>query len=241
VRPLPDLETFRSLCKPGRAVPVRVEVDADTETPVSAFLKLSRGERQAFLLESVEGGERSGRFSFLGAGPRSTLSWRLGQPGDPVERIRQELRSHQAVRVPGTPRFSGGLVGFLSYDAVRLFEPRVPVAGPDELGFPDALFMDFDEVVAFDNLRHSMHVIAEVRCEDGDDPRALYHAALARIGGTMAALARPLRDRRTPASKAAREVRGRSSAGRPARGGRRSRSGRERAPSVAPIRARAPW
>jgi anthranilate synthase component 1 len=190
---------------------VRVEVEADTETPVSAFLKLSRGKRQAFLLESVEGGERSGRFSFLGAGPRSTLTWRLGQPGDPVERIRQELRSHQAVRVPGTPRFSGGLVGFLSYDAVRLFEPRVPIAGPDELGFPDALFMDFDEVVAFDNLRHSLHVIVEVRCQAGDDPRALYHAALARIGGTLAALARPLRDRRAPPSATRAELRPRVS------------------------------
>jgi anthranilate synthase component 1 len=190
---------------------VRVEVEADTETPVSAFLKLSRGKRQAFLLESVEGGERSGRFSFLGAGPRSTLSWRLGQPGDPVERIRHELRSHQAVRVPGTPRFSGGLVGFLSYDAVKLFEPRVPISGPDELGFPDALFMDFDEVVAFDNLRHSLHVIVEVRCQAGDDPRALYHAALARIGGTLAALARPLRDRRAPRPATRAELRPRVS------------------------------
>jgi len=63
---------------------VRVEVEADTETPVSAFLKLSRGKRQAFLLESVEGGERSGRFSFLGAGPRTSMTWRLGQAGDPV-------------------------------------------------------------------------------------------------------------------------------------------------------------
>jgi anthranilate synthase component I len=183
---------------------VRVEVEADTETPVSAFLKLSRGKRQAFLLESVEGGERSGRFSFLGAGPRTSMTWRLGQPSDPVGWIREELSSHQAVRIPGTPRFSGGLVGFLSYDAVKLFEPRVPVARPDELGFPDALFMDFDQVVAFDNLRHSLHVIAEVRCKRGDDPRALYHAALARIGGTLAALARPLRDRRHgPTSRAA--------------------------------------
>ena len=70
MRPQPDLPTFLRLCRPGRAVPVRVEVDADTETPVSAFLKLSRGQRHAFLLESVEGGERSARFSFLGAGPR---------------------------------------------------------------------------------------------------------------------------------------------------------------------------
>jgi len=173
-------------------------VDADTETPVSAFLKLSRGKRHAFLLESVEGGERSGRFSFLGAGPRSVLSWRLGDRTDPLERIRAELATHQAVRVPGTPRFAGGLVGFLSYDAVKLFEPRVPVSGPDELGFPDALFMDFDEVVAFDGVRHSMHVIVEVRRADGQDPVALYHGALARIGRTLAALERPLRDRRVP-------------------------------------------
>jgi anthranilate/para-aminobenzoate synthase component I len=87
----------------------------------------------------VEGGERSGRFSFLGAGPRASMSWRLGQPGDPIGWIRRELSTHTAVRIPGTPRFSGGLVGFLAYDAVQLFEPRVPVAGPDELGFPAAL------------------------------------------------------------------------------------------------------
>jgi len=190
---------------------VRVEVEADTETPVSAFLKLSRGRRHAFLLESVEGGERSGRFSFLGAGPRSVLSWRLGQGGDPFDRIRAQLATHQAVRVPGTPRFSGGLVGFLSYDAVKLFEPRVPVANPDELGFPDALFMDFDEVVAFDNVRHSLHVIVEVRCGEGDDPRALYHGALARIGATLGALSRPLRDRRPPRAGRAAELRPRTS------------------------------
>ena len=186
---------------------MRVEIEADTDTPVSAFLKLSRGERQAFLLESVEGGERSARFSFLGAGPRSVLRWKLGDPGDPVERIRAELASHTAVRVEGTPRFSGGLVGFLSYDAVKLFEPRVPVARPDELGFPDALLMDFDRLVVFDNRRHTMHVVAEVRCDPGDDPRVLYGHALGRIEATLRALARPLRDRRpAPAARRARLV-----------------------------------
>jgi anthranilate synthase component 1 len=139
------------------------------------------------------------------------MSWRLGQRSDPVEWIRRELSTHQAIRIPGTPRFSGGLVGFLSYDAVKLFEPRVPVAKEDELGFPDALFLDFDQIVAFDNLRHSLHVIVEVRCKAGDDPRALYHAALARIGGTMAALARPLRDRRSPPAEKAAELRPRVS------------------------------
>ncbi|HEY7726707.1 MAG TPA: chorismate-binding protein [Anaeromyxobacteraceae bacterium] len=175
---------------------MRVEIEADTETPVSAFLKLSRGESHAFLLESVEGGERSARFSFLGAGPRQLLRWRIGEGGDPVERIRRELATHRAVRVEGTPRFSGGLVGFLSYDAVRLFEPRVPLSGPDELGFPDAFFMDFDRLVAFDGRRHSMHVIAESRCGRGDDPRVLWRRALQRIEETLRALARPLPERR---------------------------------------------
>ncbi len=175
---------------------MRVEVDADTETPVSAFLKLSRDQEQAFLLESVEGGERSARFSFLGAGPRSALRWKLGEPGNPIAAIRTALATHRAVRVPGTPRFSGGLVGHISYDVVRLFEPRVPVAKPDELGFPDVLLMDFDEVVAFDNLRHSLHVLQEVRCEPGDDPRALYRRAVVRILRRLRALSRPLLDPR---------------------------------------------
>jgi anthranilate synthase component 1 len=196
VRPVPDLETFRSLCKPGRAVPVRVEVDADTETPVSAFLKLSQGKKQAFLLESVEGGERSARFSFLGAGPRSTLRWKLGDGGDPLADVRRTLASHRAVRVPGCPPFAGGLVGHIAYDAVKLFEPRVPISKPDELGFPDVLLMDFDEVVAFDNLRHSLHVMCEVRCGRGDDPAALYQGALRRIRARLKDLARPLVEKR---------------------------------------------
>ena len=186
-------------------MPVRVEVDADTETPVSAFLKLSVGERQAFLLESVEGGERSARFSFLGAGPRAVLRWRLGQPGDPVEAVRAALATHRAVRVPGTPRFSGGLVGHVSYDAVRLFEPRVPIAKPDELGFDDVVLMDFDEVVAFDALRHSIHVLCEVRLGEGDDPDALYRRAVKRIARRLSVLARPLRDVR-PAPRARAEL-----------------------------------
>ena len=185
---------------------MRVEIEADTDTPVSAFLKLSRGESQAFLLESVEGGERSARFSFLGAGPRSVLRWRLGDPGNPVERIREELRSHAAVRVDGTPRFAGGLVGFLSYDAVRLFEPRVPIAREDELGFPDALFMDFDRLVVFDNRRHSLHLVAEVRCGEDDDPKVLYGHALGRIEAALRTLARPLRDRRPAPGRGAAEL-----------------------------------
>jgi anthranilate synthase component I len=173
-------------------VPVRVEVDADVETPVSAFLRLRLGQSHAFLFESVEGGERSGRWTFLGAGPREVFRWDLGEPEDPLEWIERSLARHQAVRVPGTPRFAGGLVGFLSYDVVQLFEPKVPIAKPDEVGFPSALLMDFDTVLAFDNLRHVLHVVADVLCGEGDDPRALYEDALKRIDRVLRALKRPL-------------------------------------------------
>jgi anthranilate synthase component I len=176
-------------------------VQADTETPVSAFLKISAGARQAFLLESVEGGERAARFSFLGARPRSVLRWSLGDPGDPITAVDALLASHRAIRVEGTPRFAGGLVGHVSYDAIRLFEPRVPLGKEDELGFPDVLLGDYDEVVAFDNLRHSMHVVCEVRCAKGDDPRALYRRALERIRARLRVLARPLVDRRPRAGE----------------------------------------
>jgi anthranilate synthase component 1 len=188
-------------------VPVRVEVEADTETPVSAFLKVSAGARHAFLLESVEGGERAARFSFLGARPRSVLRWSLGDPGDPIAAVDALLASHRAIRVEGTPRFAGGLVGHVSYDAVRLFEPRVPLGKEDELGFPDVLLGDYDEVVAFDNLRHSMHVVCEVRCAKGDDPRALYRRALERIRARLRVLARPLVDRRPRAGERRRPAR----------------------------------
>jgi anthranilate synthase component 1 len=198
----PDLRAFLKLCKPGRAVPVRLEVDADTETPVSAFLKIARGQRHAFLLESVEGGERSARFSFLGAGPRRVLRWKLGEDGDPVAAIRDLLATHTAVRVDGTPRFAGGLVGHVSWDAVRCFERRVPIAKPDEHGFPDVLLGDYDELVAFDNKRHSLHLVCEVRCERGDDPRALYARAVARLRARLRLLRRPLVDRRPGPARA---------------------------------------
>jgi anthranilate synthase component 1 len=204
LKPQPDLRAFLKLCKPGRAVPVRIEIDADTETPVSAFLKISRGQRHAFLLESVEGGERSARFSFLGAGPRHVVRWKNGDPGDPIAALRALLASHTAVRVPGTPPFAGGLVGHVAWDAVQRFEPRVPIAKPDELGFADFLLGDYDEVVAFDNRRHSLHLVCEVRCGPKDDPKALYAKAVGRLQARLRLLRRPLVDRRPrPATRPA--------------------------------------
>ena len=197
---LPELEEFVSLCRPGRAIPLRVEVDADTETPVSAFLKIARDEKQAFLFESVEGGERSGRWSFLGARPHRIFRWNLGESNDPLTWITQELNRHRAIPIPGTPRFSGGLVGYLGYEAVTLFEPKVPVSKPKESDFPDAFLMDVDTVVAFDNLRHSVQIIAEVRCNQGDDPSSLYEEGLARIQSVLEKLSVPLKDVRKHAT-----------------------------------------
>lgn len=178
-------------------IPVRVEVEADTETPVSAFLKLSRGEPHAFLFESVEGGERSGRWSFLGARPRAVHTHRLDEGGAPLAPIIQTLSRYRAVRVDeGAPRFTGGLVGHLSYDLVSHFEPRVPLAHADELGFHDVFLMDFDTVVAFDNLRHVVHVIAQARCGPDVRPKALYAATAARIARVLRRLKAPLVDRR---------------------------------------------
>ena len=116
---------------------MRVEVDADTETPVSAFLKLSRGAG-ARLPPRVGGGRRAERALLASSAPaRAACSaGSSATRGDPVAAVRAALATHRAVRVPGTPRFSGGLVGHLAYDAVRLFEPRVPVAGPGRARLP---------------------------------------------------------------------------------------------------------
>jgi anthranilate synthase component 1 len=190
---VPELKAFTRLYRPGRSLTLRAHLDADTETPISAFMKVSRGEEQAFLFESVEGGERFGRWSFLGARPRRTVRWSLLEADkNPLEEVARDLGRHEAVPLEGLPPFAGGWVGYLSYDAVRLFEPRVPASSPDELGFPDVVFMDFDTVVAFDNLRHSVQVLAEVRGESGVDAEAAYAEGVARIKRTLAVLKQPL-------------------------------------------------
>ncbi|HVE85946.1 MAG TPA: hypothetical protein VND93_23985, partial [Myxococcales bacterium] len=101
---VPDERAFLRLCRPGRSIPVRLELPADTETPVSAFLKVSRGAEDAFLFESVEGGERVGRWSFLGARPRARREYRLGDGEDFRDFVRARLRRHAPVEVEGTPR-----------------------------------------------------------------------------------------------------------------------------------------
>ena len=182
--------------KARELVPVVRERLADLETPVSAFAKL-RPLGGAFLLESVEGGERMGRYSFIGVLPRAALTFRDGtatvvedgrarrEPySDPLVLLRAELARYERTTDRDLPRFSGGAVGYVAYEAARRFE-RLPDAPREVLGLPEAAFAIYDTVVCFDHVRHSLVVIAHEA--DGDRERADE-----RIARVFAALDTPL-------------------------------------------------
>src|SRR5258707_7346643 len=144
-----------------RLEPVVRERLADLETPVSAFAKLRR-LGGAFLLESAEGGERMGRWSFIGVAPRQLL---VSRDGDPLVALRAAMGRYARSGGEGLPRFSGGAVGYVGYEAARHFE-RLPLAPRDAQPLPDAVFGIYDTVVAFDHLRHTMLVIAHAADRD---------------------------------------------------------------------------
>jgi anthranilate synthase component I len=177
-------------------VPVVRERLADLETPVSAFAKL-RPLGGAFLLESVEGGERMGRYSFIGVLPRATLVFRDGLASilddggvraidytDPLALLRRELARYRRTGGAELPRFSGGAVGYVSYEAARRFE-RLPAAPRDVLRLPEAAFSIYDTVVCFDHVRHSLLVIAH-------DVEGERETAENRIARVFAALDAPI-------------------------------------------------
>ena len=183
----PTREEFLRLSRQGNVIPVRADLLADLETPVSAYAKL-RGAGPAFLLESVEGGEHVSRYSFIGCNPRKIIR---AQPGDadPLAALQAELANYQPVMVPGLPPFTGGAVGYLGYEFIHSVEKSVPLAARDELGVPMMWFMLCDSVLAFDRAHQTMRLI--VNAHIGTDATASYDAACAELQRMQAALARP--------------------------------------------------
>jgi anthranilate synthase component I len=128
-------------------------------------LKLAHGQKQAFLFESVEPGERVGRFSFIGINPRRVFRTETGREPDPFKMLEQHVSGPRVEKPEGFPPFTGGLVGFLGYECVSRLEPRVQISNPDEHGFPESVFFDVDTVVAFDNVRRELQLIAQVHTQ----------------------------------------------------------------------------
>jgi len=189
---LPDYKEFTRLTADATLVPVIKSVTADLLTPVSAFLAIAKGEKHAFLLESVERGERIGRYTFLGVRPYmqvrgrgDEVEIRRGKRGerhrtDILKVVNSLLREHRPASLPGLPPFSAGAVGYFGYDAVRRFE-KIGDRAEDDLALPDCDLMFFDRVLAFDHLRHQIHIIATADVSR-EKPKAAYERAVADIG-----------------------------------------------------------
>ncbi|MBI4197821.1 MAG: chorismate-binding protein, partial [Chloroflexi bacterium] len=188
----PTLEQVKALACQGNLIPVYREINADLETPVSAYLKLARG-RYSFLLESVEGGERQARYSFLGTEPHRVLATGPGTKTgalDPLPIVERELSQYRYVPTPGLPRFLGGAIGYLAYETVHYAEARVPLPSANPQGVPESVLMFTDTVLVFDHLRHTIKIVSHVHT-DGD-VAAAYQEAVARIERLAARLARAM-------------------------------------------------
>jgi len=200
----PTESEFERLAAKGfNLIPVFEEVAADLETPVSAFLKIAHGD-YAFLLESVRGGEKWGRYTFLGSEPSVVMRARKNRmdiirPGRGVEvrsvansfeELRAEVKRFRAPELPNLPRFFGGAVGFLAYDIVRCFE-KIPETANDDLGTPDFHLMFTDTVLCFDNVRQTLKIIANVPVEEFASAKMAYQSARIKIDEIIERLKRP--------------------------------------------------
>jgi anthranilate synthase component 1 len=203
---LPARPEFLRLARTHTLVPLYLTLTADLETPVTAFLRLAGASAadQCFLLESVEGGEKIGRYTFIGIRPYRTVVARGRQltitearekktrttDGDIFQALKEALSGHTPAQLPGLPPFTAGAVGFFSYDVVRQIE-TLPSLAKNELGMPDATLMFFDEVLAFDHIRKEILLIVTADLTNTDPARAYDHA-LQRLTLFAKRLARPL-------------------------------------------------
>ncbi len=203
----PTLEQVEAMAGKGNLIPIYSDLPADMETPVSIYLKL-QDEGPCCLLESVSGGEQVGRYSFIGVRPRGVVTTfgnevyiaseghgrtvALENGLDPLGVLKKEMAKYTPVRLADLPRFIGGAVGFMSYDAVRRFE-RLPDDNPDDLRLPEAAFMIAHTIVVFDHARQRLQVVANTDLTRGDI-RTAYARATARIDEVVARLKAPLPD-----------------------------------------------
>ncbi len=168
----PSVDEVRAMRGRGNIAPVWRDIPADMETPVTAYLKVAR-EAPSFLLESVEGGERVARYSFIGTLPTKVLTTGPSTPAgsiDPLTLVEKELEGVKPVQVPGLPRFLGGAVGFVSYEGVHHFEPRVPHhENPDPMQLPESMFMMTDTLLIFDHVKHVIKIVSHASLEGTDE------------------------------------------------------------------------
>jgi anthranilate synthase component 1 len=210
----PEFKEFSRLARSATLVPVVKSVSADLLTPVSAFLSIAENETHAFLLESVERGEQIGRYTFLGVRPYMRLRARSSSieiergrkrekhEGNVFEFVKLLLGEHKSAEMPGLPPFTAGAVGYFSYDVVRELE-KIGDRAKDDLSLPDCELMFFDRLLAFDHLRHQIHIMAAADVSQ-ESPRAAYDRAVRDIAGLerkLAAGVRPAMWRRSAKAK----------------------------------------
>ena len=194
----PTLDEVRKLNKHGNLVPVYREIKADLETPVSAYLKIARGN-YSFLLESVEGGERLARYSFISTEPSLILKTGGDNTIDPLLLIEEEFKRFQPVPIAGLPRFHGGMVGYLSYEVAGHFE-RLPSPDYDPISLPESLLMLADTLLVFDHLTHKIKVVSHAHLDD--DVEAGYREAVRKIDLLVERLRQPVPPQASPSTAA---------------------------------------
>ena len=198
----PDLDTFKNLAEEAELVPVYREIVADLDTPLTIYAKVASQDSHAFLFESLEGGEKWGRYSFIGIDPLLTftsfqehMEIRRGdtietRTGNPLQELRNLLGSFKAHQAESLPRFFGGLVGYLGYDMVKFMESLPDTHTP--LDLPDSSFMVPRTVLIHDSFKQKLVIVNCVELKEGDDPAELYHKACSQIDEVAARLKQPM-------------------------------------------------
>jgi len=185
----PSRQEFIKLSRQGNLIPVYTQISADFETPLSAFVKISDG-RYSYLLESVEGGEHIARYSFLGANP--DFVFKSDVKTDPLLKMKSIMSKYKFVPIKGLPRFSGGMVGYLGYDAIRFFE-EIPDKNKDDLKLPLAQFVMTDTILIFDHVNHTIKIVALAHVKK--NAASSYEEAVGKIERIHTKLRKPLKEK----------------------------------------------